>query len=84
MIKTKKQFRLIVSHLFFLIFSGDEPGSQEGDSIAVQVPCKILSRRRRRGIDTRHYTATFLSPSKKLFMHLSRLFLSTYDFSNNF
>lgn len=48
------------------MFAGDEPGSQEGDSTAIQVSCKILSRRRRRGTDTRHYAATFLPSGKKI------------------
>jgi len=69
------------SLFFFFTFAGDEPRSQEGDSTAVQVPCKILSRRRRRGIDTRHYAATFLSPGNHAvissFLSLSfSLFLS--------
>jgi len=48
------------------MFAGDEPRGQEGDSTAVQIPCKILSRRRRRRIDTRYYAATFLPSGKKL------------------
>lgn len=47
------------------MFAGDEPGSQEGDSTAVQIPCKILSRGRRRGTDTRYHTSTFLSTGEK-------------------
>jgi len=58
------------------MFAGDEPRGQEGDSTAVQIPCKILSRRRRRRIDTRYYAATFLPSGKKLFTQSFRVSLS--------
>lgn len=42
-------------------FAGDEPGSQEGDAVAVQVPRQVLSRRCRGGVDPRYHVTAFLS-----------------------
>lgn len=68
-VKCDKDELISTKSLIFPMFAGDESRSQEGDSTAVQVPCKILSRRRRRGTDTRYYTATFLPPGKKIIFH---------------
>lgn len=82
----KDELLISIKSLIFSMFAGDEPRSQEGDSTAVQVSCKILSRRRRRGTDTRHYAATFLSPGKKIIiLSFISLFISlSHDFNKKF
>lgn len=44
-----------------ITFLGDEPGSQKRDSVAIQIPRQILSRRCCRGINSRYHLASFLS-----------------------